>query len=358
MNMLPNFVDNLIKKTKNDQLGLVKNIFILSFSLGSSLLFIELFLTKVGYPYQECKQTFQSAEYYLGNFDPQTGWSYKSNISYYEEAGDYEYHFDENGIRTRTPNYDVNFEKPRIVFVGDSVTFGEELNYNDTFPSQINHLLEDKFEIINLGVQGYGTDQALLRLEKYIEDFSPEYVIYTFIVDDKNRNINYDRRLHFKCLEFAGTKPLFALSNGNIKQVLFPKKYEKVDRFKLPLFLSHSKQNLVEQLDMKYGQDIDLTKALIQEIENTSKHHHAKDFYIYFDTTYDLSENSQNNYLSKRIFSQDQLDRTLMFVNWAEDSSEKGLKYFVNSDDDIHPNASLSAVLAKKFVEKFGAQFY
>lgn len=344
-------------KIKRNKSNLAKNIFILAISLGVSLLIVEIFLLKENYPYQDCKQVFQSAEYYLGVFDSQTGWSYKPKISYYEKADGYEYHFDEDGIRVRTPNSKVNFEKPRIVFIGDSVTFGEELNYNDTFPSQINHLLGDKFEIINLGVQGYGTDQAMLRLKEHIKGLNPEYVVYTFIPDDKNRNVNYDRRLHVKCFEFAGTKPLFSLEDNQLIQQAFPQKYSDTDRYKLPLFLSHSWQNFQEQQQQKNGKDIDLTRELIKEIKNISNQNKAKDYYIYFDTIYDTSSNNWNEYMAKKILSEDQLERTLMFTNWAVDSGNKGTKYFVNKNDDVHPNSSLSAVVAKKFVEKFAPDF-
>lgn len=346
-----------IKPTKESSQRSFFPVLILAFSILLPVLLIEIFLSKSDYPFQDCNEIFTSAESYLGEFDELTGWSYKPKISYYESNQKFAYHFNDEGIRVASPASRINYEKPRLVFIGDSVTFGEELNYEDSFVFQVGKLLKDKFEVVNLGVQGFGTDQSLLRLEKFIDELDPDYVVYTFIVDHKNRNINYDRRLHVKCFEFSGTKPLFDISKNELKQVGYPKKPILTDRFKVNLFLSHSWQNFREQIQRNYGGDTELTQGLVTKIGETVKNSGAADYYIYFDTIYDPNEDGYHHQVAKSIFSEDQLSRTLMFINWAEDSNKKGTKYYVNENDDLHPNASLSALMAKSFVEKFGGTF-
>lgn len=326
-------------------------------SVAVSLVALEIYLTKINYPFQNCKKVFTSAELYLGQFDAETGWSYKPKISYYQGQGGFEYHFNNRGIRVATPGAQIDYRKPRLVFIGDSVTFGEELSYDQTFVAQVNHLLGDRFEVINLGVQGFGTDQSLLRLKQFIQDLEPSYVVYTFIPDHRNRNTNHDRRLHIKCFEFAGTKSVFKVKDGQLKQIAFPAEYDQVDRFKLPLFLSHTWQIWREQTWLRNETDLKLAATLVKEIQEVVKQHRAKDYYIYFDTFYDLNQDNYNNHLLNQIFSPDQQQRTLVFTNWAKDSWGKGKKYFIADDDDVHPNASLSAVIAKKFVEKFASDF-
>ena len=49
--------------------------------------------------------------------------------------------------------------------------------------------------MVNLGVQAYGTDQALLRLKRYFDGFNVAVVIYTYFSDHVKRNENRDRRL-------------------------------------------------------------------------------------------------------------------------------------------------------------------
>ncbi|MBT3249525.1 MAG: hypothetical protein HN846_04955 [Candidatus Pacebacteria bacterium] len=333
------------------------NFVLVLVSILISLLVVEIYLIKINYPYQNCETVNQTSEFFLGEFNHKTGWSYQKSISFFDKDGKYEYYFDENGIRSSDENYQIDYQKPRILFVGGSVTFGEGLHYEDTFPAQINSLLEDRFEVINLGVQGFGSAQSMAYLKIMIEKIRPSYVIYTFIQDHINRDINYDRRLHVKCFEFSGTKPVFTLKNNKLEQVKKPQEYKSVDRFKILLFLSMSYQNFLEKILMKNEVAIDITKAIINEVSNLSNENNARDYYIYYDTLYEASPNSWNDYLSSRVFGGVEKGKVLNFTNWADDSKKTGLKYYISSDDDYHPNASLSAEIAKKFVDKFGDEF-
>jgi hypothetical protein len=198
----------------------------------------------------------------------------------------------------------------------------------------------------------------MLRLKNIIEEIEPQYVVYTFIPDHINRDINYDRRLHVKCFEFSGTKPIFTFKNNQLKQVKKPQKYDVIDRFKLPLFLSMNYQNFREKSLIKSKKAQYITKEIINEISNLSIKYNAKDYYIYYDNIHGVSSSSWNNYLSNYMFNDDKKDRVLNFTNWAEDSQPAGTKYYVNDYDDYHPNATLSAEIAKRFIDKFGGDFY
>lgn len=337
------------RKSKN-----ISKLILFIFSFFLSLLSLEIFLRIIKYPYQSCSEIYDSAELSLGQFDALTGWSYKSSFSYFEPNGTFEYYFNEDGIRTSDPNAKFTTDKPKIIFIGGSVTFGEALNFEDTFPAKIGSLLKDKYQIINLGVQGFGSDQSLLRLEKYIEKYKPLYVVYTFIPDHINRNLNYDRRLHYACLRYAGTKPVFKVENGSLQYLKKPEKYENIDRFKVPLLLNLSYQNYFEKEMLESGEYMTIAQSIVDRMNEVSKKHGAEVYYIFYDTIYDTSFDNFNFILSENIFGGDESDHVLDFINWATDSSTKGTKYFVNKDDNYHPNASLSAEIAKRFVEKFG----
>ncbi len=319
-----------------------------------SVLLIEVYLNVINYPYQGCKEIINSSESYLGEFSEDAGWKYKQSFSYYDGNGRYQYNFDEDGIRSSEPNCKITHIKPIIIFIGDFVTFGEKLNYNDTFASKINELLGDKFEVVNLGVQGYGSVQSMVRLQNIISLIKPEYVVYTFIPDHINRNINYDRRLQAKCLQFSGTKPVFTVRNDRLIQIRSPHTYDYTDKYKSLLFLNLSYQAFNEKWLLKNNKAVGITKKLVEEISEISSQNNAKDYYIYYDIIFDKSPESWNEYLLNTIFL-DKKDKVLNFTNWAVDSKTMGTKYYVDSDDDYHPNASLSAEIAKRFVEKFNA---
>ncbi len=115
-----------------------------------------------------------------------------------------------NGYRTgnifsRDPN------KTRIVVLGDSISFGYGVGDNETFA----YLLEQKdrdLEVVNLSVQGYGTDQELLVLLNDGLSFQPDIVLLTFclendFIDNVNSKFIYDQ-IHLK--------PYFTVSNDNL----------------------------------------------------------------------------------------------------------------------------------------------
>jgi hypothetical protein len=68
-----------------------------------------------------------------------------------------------------------------IVCLGDSHTFGAGLPVEDSYPFQLQTLLNERspgtYSVINLGVPGMNTAQALNRLPGYVDRFEPEIVI-------------------------------------------------------------------------------------------------------------------------------------------------------------------------------------
>lgn len=92
----------------------------------------------------------------------------------------------------------------RVVAVGDSFTFGAEVNDEDVWLSAAERALPAT-EIVNLGVNGYGQDQALLTLREVGLGLHPDVVVVGFVGDDLERNL-FD--FHF------ARKPRFVLRAG------------------------------------------------------------------------------------------------------------------------------------------------
>jgi hypothetical protein len=72
-----------------------------------------------------------------------------------------------------------------ILAVGDSFTFGDEVEDHETWAAHLESLL--KRRVLNAGVGAYGIDQAFLRAELLLDQYDPEVVILSFISDDINR---------------------------------------------------------------------------------------------------------------------------------------------------------------------------
>ena len=73
---------------------------------------------------------------------------------------------DENGIRGNA-RWHSNAKK--VLVAGDSFAFGDGVNIEDRFDGVIE---EKGFEVITVGVIGYGTDQALIMAKPYYENLN------------------------------------------------------------------------------------------------------------------------------------------------------------------------------------------
>jgi hypothetical protein len=79
----------------------------------------------------------------------------------------------------------------RLVFLGDSFTFGEGVRDGDTYPARTAALLQQehpsgspRFESYNLGVGGYNTTQELALLEHVGLTLLPDCVVLGYVLND------------------------------------------------------------------------------------------------------------------------------------------------------------------------------
>ena len=91
-------------------------------------------------------------------------------------------------IETRSINLkQIDLFSPRIVCFGDSVTFGWNMKYEYSYPSQLETLLVKDFsqiKVINSGIGGNTIIDANKRLEKDVANFKPDVVIINFGLND------------------------------------------------------------------------------------------------------------------------------------------------------------------------------
>jgi hypothetical protein len=86
----------------------------------------------------------------------------------------------------------VDPERPTILFIGESVMFGEELTYAESIPAQVGAMMG--VQTANLAVHGYGNDQAYLRLQTELPHFRrPVAVVSLFMTALFGRNLDQDR---------------------------------------------------------------------------------------------------------------------------------------------------------------------
>jgi hypothetical protein len=109
-------------------------------------------------------------------FDGQLGWSVPA------DGGRGELRFDWAGARIASEPL-ARVKRPgsaRIVALGDSFTLGDEVGAAQSWPAELGRLLPE-VELANLGMNAYGLDQSLLRLERDGFGLAPDEVWLGFV---------------------------------------------------------------------------------------------------------------------------------------------------------------------------------
>ena len=200
-----------------------------------ALVAVELSFLVLHFPFSG---SWTPSENALARFDDELGWSYLPNKTESQEFGtdahSIEMQFDERGIRVADRQSPLDPGTPSALFVGGSFTMGHGLEFQDTFIGQLQAIPAFPLQVVNLGFQGFGTDQSLLQLKRHIDTFDTKVVVYTFIYDHTRRNANHDRRLLFPKGRFLGTKPLLGIGeNGRPLLKKEPRRHEETSFIRL-----------------------------------------------------------------------------------------------------------------------------
>jgi lysophospholipase L1-like esterase len=94
-----------------------------------------------------------------------------------------------HGLRTGEFPLKRNSHTFRILCLGDSLTFGNGVRTQETYPQQLEAMLNSernlkRVKVINAGVPAYDTWQEAIYLREYGLQFSPDVVIIGFYVND------------------------------------------------------------------------------------------------------------------------------------------------------------------------------
>jgi hypothetical protein len=141
-------------------------------------------------------------------YDPLLGWRAKPNLRNRTVFGDKTLNTNSLGLRgAREYAFDRPAGSTRILVLGDSFTFGDEVSDDETFCHYLGQQLPDA-EIMNFGMHGYGHDQMLLLYRELAREYRPDVVVVAFVYPDIYRNL-----LRFR--DYA--KPRFVLEDGNLR---------------------------------------------------------------------------------------------------------------------------------------------
>jgi hypothetical protein len=178
---------------------IVKNLVVLCVSLIVALLLAELLVRLVA-PQETGIARLERfpAIYQDSNV---TSYEFKPGTQVNARIPDRPYAITINNEGTRGPEFGP--KEPgeyRVVLLGDSMTFGQGLNDNETIAAQLEHRLAAEgtlTTVINAGVPGWGPDQEALMLMRNVSSWQPDIVFWMIFlgndIDDLGRHyVTYD----------------------------------------------------------------------------------------------------------------------------------------------------------------------
>jgi hypothetical protein len=185
---------------------LVLNLSLLLSSLLLSLLLCEALIRAFyGAPAEQLGHHQLFMEY-----DPLLGWRKIPHVTGRHVTSEYAIteRMNSKGIRGPEYPYQKSRGEYRIVILGDSFAEGYTVEFSELFSEvlkdDLNHNNSARhYEVINMGVGGYSTDQQLILFEKEGKKYTPDLTILMFYDNDVwyNNQANYPR----------GPKPLFQM---------------------------------------------------------------------------------------------------------------------------------------------------
>ena len=181
-------------------------------------------------------------QYYT--FDPDTGYAIRPDASFTvpagAEGGTRRIRSNSHGLRDVEHDYAKPPGTERILVLGDSFCEALQVDLEDTFFRRLQHRLDAggsgrRWEVINTGVSGYGTDKELLYYRTEGRKYHPDWVVLMFVFNDVRNN---DRAMQL-AMSIPGRRtsrpnePYFVLDGGELRLENYPASQSTAATFKM-----------------------------------------------------------------------------------------------------------------------------
>jgi hypothetical protein len=98
------------------------------------------------------------------------------------------YHTNEYGYRVSMPEISSRYDRPNIVVLGDSFTFGIGVNDGEEYPAVLAKLLGGEASVVNLGMGSFGLTHQIRTFYEFGLLFEPALVVLQFSANDPDDN--------------------------------------------------------------------------------------------------------------------------------------------------------------------------
>jgi hypothetical protein len=97
----------------------------------------------------------------------------------------------EYGFRAPTMAVSNRYDRPNVVVLGDSYSFGNGVDDGEEYPAVLAALLGKQANVVNLGVPGYGLTQQIRLFYELGAAYDPAIVVLQFSDNDPDDNLFY-----------------------------------------------------------------------------------------------------------------------------------------------------------------------
>jgi hypothetical protein len=173
--------------------------------------------------------TSTRTEVRIGERDARYGWRYvASRASVLRHGGrDIEYAIDARHDRAPSLAAAIDPRAPTLIFAGESITAGHGLTWDESYPALVGRALD--LQVVDLGVHGYGVDQAFLRLHDELSSFERPVAVVSFFYLPMLARMNDDTHPH---LVFDGVEPRVVPVDGFFRELRLARVWREVVRYR------------------------------------------------------------------------------------------------------------------------------
>lgn len=164
---------------------------------GAITVFLSLLLLAVGgeigfRAYHLAKSSLTQNSFQILAIDDELGWRPAASYRFSGErvdASGHPYHVDiqTNELGFRQYGDAGTHSKKKVLFIGDSYTYAMQVSNDKTYYGILGNALP--IEVFALGVDGYGTLQEYMVLNKYIDLINPDIIVLQFCPNDIINNL-------------------------------------------------------------------------------------------------------------------------------------------------------------------------
>ena len=274
---------------------------------------------------------------------------------------------DKNGWRA-TPNNNLGSNKCLLLF-GDSFTYGEGINDNETLPFYLNKQSAQKYRIYNFGFHGYGAHQALALLKsgEVKKVLSKDKKCDEIIAIYESLPTHIARVNLFSSWEQGNkTSPRFKVENEKVVWVNAPQLLKQNSQKKKRTFKQRLNDSLTSRKEKSYLYQLiykpnkyrykeqynELFFAILEGMCDELRAQFDSDLVFLLWDSNNLSkelEIKESNAIIKWLKSNDM--RYFLVSQMIDDYKQNRLKYGIQTCD-THPNALANQKIAEFLAQK------